>query len=110
MSLATEMITNGHNLIEPTEPPEPTIIEKRRDAIDQVVGTLAEDIMHEIGDLRKQLDALEQLVLSGAAKVSANLNEHVSICTSVREETAHLTDIIAELRERANAEPKQEQQ
>ena len=98
MSLATEMMTNGHNLLEPTEPA--TIIEKRR-AIEQVVGSLADDIMHEIRDLRQQLNQLEQLILTGAAAVSANLNEHVAICSSVRQETARLTGVIGDLREQA---------
>jgi hypothetical protein len=76
----------------------PNEIEQRRDTIKGVVATLAEDVIGELGSLRKQIDDLEQMVVTNAAKVSANLNEHVSICGAVRQETARLTGIVGEMR------------
>lgn len=75
-----------------------TATEARQATIKQVVGTLAEDVMKNINDLRRQLDDLEKLVLSNAARVSDNLNDHVEICGLVQHEVARITGLVAELR------------
>jgi hypothetical protein len=82
------------------QPPDEatTVTAQRRDTIKQVIGTLADDVMREIKALRVQIDDLEQLVISNAARVSDNLNEHVTICGSVRGEVSRLTGIVHELR------------
>jgi hypothetical protein len=74
-----------------------TISNERRDAINQVVSSLSEDVINEIVDLRKQLDELEKLVLAGNARVSQSLNDHVDICGSVRQETSRLRGMILQL-------------
>jgi hypothetical protein len=85
--------------VHPAPPDEAsTQTEQRRDAIKSVIGQLAEDVMREIKLLRGQIDDLERLVLENAARVSENLNDHVSICGSVRVEVARVSSIVHELK------------
>jgi uncharacterized phage infection (PIP) family protein YhgE len=90
LQIVTEMPKSGSQ-------EAPTISEQRREAIKQVVSSLSEDVINEIVDLRKQLDELEKLVLSGNARVSQSLNDHVDICGSVRQEANRLRGMIQQL-------------
>jgi hypothetical protein len=84
----------------PAPPDEATTqTEQRRDAIKSVIGQLAEDVLREVKALRELIDDLEKLVLSNAARVSENLNEHVAICGSVRVEVARVSSIVHDLRQ-----------
>jgi len=86
-----------------TEMPKPKLqeatplTEQRRETIKQVVGSLSEDVINEIVDLRKLLDELEALVLKSNARVSESLNDHVDICGSVRQETSRVRGMIQQL-------------
>lgn len=71
---------------------------QRRDLIKTAVDAAANGVMENIKSLRGQLDELENLVLQNAARVSDNLNTHVSICESAQIEVKRLTGIVAGMR------------
>jgi hypothetical protein len=69
----------------------------QRDAINSVVDNVVQDISRKIDDLRKQLDALEQQVLVGAAKSKLALHGQIQVCVRVNDEITHMGAVIEEI-------------
>jgi hypothetical protein len=89
--------------LQPPTPPAalPPETEKMRDAIREVVGRLAEDVLKNLKALREQIDDLERLVVADAARVTENLTGHANICGSVHKEIVRLTGVLEEIRAKA---------
>ena len=73
----------------------------QRQAISAIADDLTGDLNDKIGKLHKQLDALEQSVLSSAAEAKAKLDEMVTVCAGVSDEVEHIQEIIEEIARRA---------
>jgi hypothetical protein len=76
--------------------------EKMREAIKKVVGELATDVVRNLKDLRRQIDELEQLVMTNAERVSGSLTEHANICGEVQQEIVRLNGVVATMRANQN--------
>jgi hypothetical protein len=93
----------SNDVIARPAPEAETTSAKRREVIKEVVGSLAEDTISNIASLRRQLDELEKLVLSNAAKVTDNLNNHADICGGVQQEVMRLSSLVADMRSQQEA-------
>lgn len=69
----------------------------QRDAINSVIDNIVQDISRKIGDLRKQLDDIEQQVLTGAAKSKAMLQDQILVCVRVNDEITHMRAVVEEI-------------
>jgi hypothetical protein len=79
----------------------PTKTEQMRDAIREVVGNLAADVLKNLKALREQIDDLERMVVADAARVTDNLTGHANICGSVQQEIARLSGVLEQIRAQA---------
>jgi phage-related tail protein len=82
--------------IETIEPPSHN--DKMRETIKQVVEQMATDVRKNLDALRKEIDALDALVISNAARVAASLTEHANICGEVQQEIVRLSGVVATMR------------
>lgn len=78
----------------------PAYGEPQRDAIASVVDSIVRDVTEKINTVRKQLDALEQQVLTGAANAKASLIEQIAVSIRVNDEITHMGDVIDEIAKR----------
>ena len=82
------------------EPPSHN--EKMRETIKQVVEQMATDVRKNLDALRKEIDALDSLVLINAERVAASLTEHANICGEVQQEIVRLSGVVATMRATQN--------
>lgn len=84
--------------VAPSKPPG--YGEPQRDAINSVVDQVVRDVTEKIHALHKQLDALEQQVLEGAAGAKSTLTEQISVCIRVNDEINHMREVVDEIARR----------
>lgn len=82
----------------------PSYGQPQRDAINSVVDNIVQDISQKIEALRKQLDDIEQQVLTGAAKAKGLLHDHILVCVRINDEITHMREVVGEI---AAAQPKE---
>jgi hypothetical protein len=90
-------------IIPPARMLPPSYGEPQREAINSVVDNMVQDIIGKIGDLRKQLDEIEQQALSGAAKVKLSLQAQIQVCVRLNDEITHMRGVVETI---AAAQPK----
>jgi hypothetical protein len=93
-----------YNALTETPPPAmqpPAYGGPQQDAINSVFDGVVQDLFRKIGTLRETLDEIEQLVLTGAARAKAALQEQVDLCVKVDDEINHAKKVIADLRAQA---------
>lgn len=72
----------------------------QRDAISSVVDNVVQTVCLQIAELRAQLDTLEQQLLVSGAAAKDTLNQQVTVCLEVNEQTKQLAGIIGSIAER----------
>jgi hypothetical protein len=76
----------------------PTELSKTRVMIKDAVDVAASGVIENIKKLRAEIDELESLVIQNGARVTENLNTHVTICEAAQIEVARLRGIVTEMR------------
>jgi hypothetical protein len=77
---------------------EPADLNKQREMIKSAVNVAANGVLETIKLLRAEIDDLERLVLQNGARVTEDLNTHVSICENAQKEVDRLHGVVAGMR------------
>ena len=70
-----------------------------RDAINSIVDSLTINAASRIASLRRELDELEQAMLTNASNTKAALRSHVDVMGSVQAEISRVSDVVGAIRE-----------
>lgn len=70
----------------------------QRDAIHQVVETVADDFGKAIASVKEALSIIEQQYLESAARAKGALNGHVEVCSKLNGEVSRLREVVTEIK------------
>ena len=85
-------LATRENVLSPRQPP--TYGDSQREAINSIITSMTENVGHDLNQLRAKIDDLEQLMLTNASKVKADLEQQVNICRGVKEEAGRLHQLV----------------
>lgn len=87
---------NGHAATTPMpanliEPPEQSVADRTKFAVDQIVQNVCEEFSREAAVLRQQLDEFEKLLLKRAAQTKSDMHSYVSLVNAGHELTEQIS-------------------
>lgn len=74
------------------EPPSQN--EQVRDSFKQIIGGLTTEVITEFNNLRKRIDALENVLLIKSSRIESELTEYAALRGEVQQEIARLNGIV----------------
>ena len=80
-------------------PQPPAHGDAAREAISAIICSMSEQTVNELTALKAEIETLEKTLLVSAARLKANLDEHVAINRYAREEAGHVRDALDRMRE-----------
>lgn len=99
----TRIPPNDYAVAAPDRLDAPAYGESSRDAIRAIISGKSEQNAKGLNALRREIDELEQLMLVSAAKVSADIDGHATICRYLQDEVNHLHGVLDRMKaERAD--------
>ena len=94
IELGIAALATRQNVLSPRLEQPPTYGDSQREAITAIFTSMTEQVGHDLNQLRAKIDDLEQLMLTNASKVKADLEHQVNICRGVKEEAGRLHQLV----------------
>ena len=94
IELGIAALATRENVQSPRLEQPPTYGDSQREAITAIFTSMTEQVGHDLNQLRAKIDDLEQLMLTNASKIKADLEQQVNICRGVKEEAGRLHQLV----------------
>ena len=94
IELGIAALATRENVQSPRLEQPPTYGDSQREAIAAIFTSMTEQVGHDLNQLRAKIDDLEQLMLTNASKIKADLEQQVNICRGVKEEAGRLHQLV----------------